>query len=406
MGSISEKYCIVGVGETPHMRPSGRTTLSMACEAVKKAMDDAGLKPRDIDGMTSYQFSDSCSSDSVAAALGIRLNYSHEILGGGTSTEALVGKAIGLIEAGYCKVMVIFRSMNGRSGVRMGGQAPEGPAPPVQARGYDQFAMHWGATSPAQYFAPLAMRYLRDSGATTEAFAEVAVAHRYHASLNPKAWFRTPLTIEEHQRSRWIVKPFRLLDCCLETDVAAAIIVTSRERAYDLRQPPVFIMGGLARSNLQTPGNRLFAMAGVSPKDVDLVSAYDAFTWTALLLLEYYGFCGKHEAPDFVKGGRLQIDRDLPANLSGGHLSEGYTHGVAMVIENVRQLRHRADDACPGWAEGKHSYDRKRGCRQVRNARIAVSMGEGGVPGAQLGSPADATSEMYTSALLLRGIWS
>ena len=126
MGALTDKYCIVGVGETPHMRPSNRTTLSMACEAIKKAMADAGLGPGDIDGMTSYQAGDSTTSNHIATSLGMRLNYSVDILGGGSSTEALIGNTIGLLEASYCKTMVIFRSMNGRSGRRMGGQAPSG----------------------------------------------------------------------------------------------------------------------------------------------------------------------------------------------------------------------------------------------------------------------------------------
>jgi acetyl-CoA acetyltransferase len=407
MGALTDKYCIVGVGETPHMRPSNRTTLSMACEAVKKAMTDAGLEPRDIDGMTSYQAGDSTSSNHVATSLGIRLNYSLDIFGGGSSTEALVGHAIGLLEAGYCKTIVIFRSMNGRSGRRMGGQAPSGPVPPTQAAGDQQFYMHWGWTTPAQWFGMSAMRYLRDTGATTKTLAEVAVAHRYHASLNPKAIMRAPITIEDHQRSRWVSKPFRLLDCCLETDVSAAMIITSRERAYDLRQPPVFIMGGTARTMAPSPAwnysrpeihyvagnygrNRLFGMAGVSQKDVNLISCYDAFTFTTIIQLEAYGFCGKGEAKDFVQGGRLQIDHELPSNLSGGHLSEGYTHGINMVIENVRQLRHRVDDACPRAAEGKHTYDRKAGCRQVKNARIAACLGWG--------------TEATSSSVILRGI--
>ena len=407
MGALTDKYCIVGVGETPHMRPSNRTTLSMACEAVRKAMVDAGLEPRDIDGMTSYQAGDSTSSNHVSTALGIRLNYSLDIFGGGSSTEALVGHAIGLLEAGYCKTIVLFRSMNGRSGRRMGGQAPSGPVPPARAEGDAQFYMHWGWTTPAQWFGMSAMRYLRDTGTTTKAFAEIAVAHRYHASLNPKALMRTPITIEDHPRSRWVAKPFRLLDCCLETDVSAAMIITSRERAYDLRQPLVFIMGGTARTMAPSPswnysrpeihyvaGNygrkRLFGMAGISQKDVNLISCYDAFTFTTLIQLEAYGFCGKGEAGDFVKGGRLQIDHALPSNLSGGHLSEGYTHGISMVIENVRQLRHRVDDACPRRAEGIHAYDRKAGCRQVQNARIAACLGWG--------------TEATSSSVILRGI--
>ena len=407
MGALTDKYCVVGVGETPHMRPSNRTTLSMACEAVKNAMADAGLEPRDVDGMTSYQIGDSTSSNHIATSLGMRLNYSVDIFGGGSSTEALIGNTIGLLEAGYCKTMVIFRSMNGRSGRRMGGQAPSGPVPPTRAADDNQFMMPWGWTSPAQLFGMSAMRYLRDTGTTTKSLAEIAVAHRRHASLNPKAVMRNPITIEDHQNSRWVVKPLRLLDCCLETDVSAAIIVTSRERAYDMRQPPVFIMGGTGRTmapnsawNYSRPEihyvagnygrNRLFGMAGISQKDVNLISCYDAFTFTTLIQLEAYGFCGKGEAGEFVKGGRLQIDNELPSNLSGGHLSEGYTHGVSMVIENVRQLRHRADDTCPGWAEGKHSYDRQAGCRQVKDARIAACLGWG--------------TETMSSSAILRGI--
>ena len=147
MGALTDKYCIVGVGETPHLRPSNRTTLSMACEAIKKTMADAGLESRDVDGMTSYQAGDSTMSTHVATALGMRLNYAVDIFGGGSSTEALVGNAIGLLEAGYCKTMVLFRSMNGRSGRRMGGQAPSGPVPPTRASGDNQFYMQWGLTS-------------------------------------------------------------------------------------------------------------------------------------------------------------------------------------------------------------------------------------------------------------------
>ncbi|MGH7247610.1 MAG: thiolase C-terminal domain-containing protein, partial [Pseudomonadota bacterium] len=164
----------------------------MACEAIRKAMADAGLKPSDIDGMTSYQVGDSTTTAHVATALGMRLNYAVDILGGGSSTEVLVAHAVGLIEGGYCKTIVIFRSMNGRSGRRMGGQVPGGPIPVALAEGDGQFNMGWGWTTPAQRFGMSAMRYLRDTGCTTKAFAEIAVAHRLHASLNPKALHRSP----------------------------------------------------------------------------------------------------------------------------------------------------------------------------------------------------------------------
>jgi len=377
------------------MRPSNRTTLSMACEAIKNAMADAGLRPGEIDGMTSYQGGaggDSTTAAHIASALGLRLNYASEMLGGGSATEMLIAHAIGLIEGGYCNNVLVFRSMNGRSGRRYGGQAPGGPVPATPAAGEGTFMVTNGWTSPAQLFAMSAMRYLRDFGATTKSLAEIAVAHRYHATLNPKALMRTPITIEDHQRSRWVAKPFRLLDCCLETDVASALIVTSRERAYDLKQPPVFIMGGTARTFSPNPaynysrpeihfqgGNyarqRMLGMTGVTHRDIDLISCYDAFTFTTLIQLEAYGFCGRGEAHEFVKGGRLQIDHELPCNTGGGHLSEGYTHGLNLVAEVVRQLRHRTDDACPDWAQGKHTYDRQRGCRQVRKASVAACIG-------------------------------
>ena len=395
MGALTDKYCIVGVGETPHMRPSNRTTLSMACEAVRNAMADAGLDPSDISGMTSYQYGDSSDSAEVASSLGIRLDYAVDIIGGGNSTETLVAHAIGLIEAGYCRNMVIFRSMNGRSGLRFGGQDPDGPAPVTSVSSIGDMWDAWGFTTPAQHHGLTCMRYMRDYGLTSRQLGEVAVAHRRHANLNPKAvFYDRPLSMDDYLKGRWVAKPFRLFDCCLETDVSAAIIVAPREWAYNLKQPPVFIMGGTARA--QSPDaayrwnrekihyvganygrKRLFGMSGVTHDDIDFVSAYDAFTFTSLILLEGFGFAPEGEIGPFVEGGTLQIDGKLPSNLSGGHLSEGYTHGIAMVIENVRQLRHRADDACPGWREGKHSYDRSKGCRQLKKAEIAACLAWG-----------------------------
>ena len=388
------------------MRPSGRTTLSMACEAVRNALADAGLAPQDIDGMTSYQGFDSCASTDVASSLGIRLSYAVDIIGGGSSTEALVAHAIGLIEAGYCENMVIFRSMNGRSGRRPGGQDPGGPATLQAVSSIGDMRAAWGFTTPAQHHSMTCMRYMRDYGLTSRQLGEVAVAHRRHANLNPKAvFYERPLTMDDYMKSRWISKPFHLFDCCLETDVAVAIIVTPREVAYNLRQPPVYIMGGTART--QTPEaafawgrskiyyiganygrKRLFGMSGVGQDDIDFVSAYDAFTFTTLILLEAFGFCGEGEVGPFVEGGTLQIDGRLPSNLSGGHLSEGYTHGIAMVVENVRQLRGRADDLCPGWEMGKHTYDRSLGCRQLQKAEIAACLAW--------------SSETQSSAMILR----
>lgn len=395
MGPLTDKYCIVGVGETPHMRPSNRTTLSMALEAVKNACDDAGINPRDIDGITSYNAMDSTSGMAIATALGMRLNYQVDIGGGGSSTEALIAHAVGLLEGGYCKNMVIFRSMNGRSGRRMGGQTPSGPMPPMPISGLGLSQLN-GFTTPAQMFGTTCMRYMHDYGLKAEQLGAISMAHRKHALLNPKSIMRSPITMEDYMSSRWVSKPFRLLDCCLETDVAAALIIVPREQAYDLKHPPVFIMGGTARCMADQPAwnysrdvihhvagfygrDRLFGMSGVTQDDVDITSSYDAFTFTALIQLEAYGFAPRGEAGPYVAEGNLEIDHPggRPNNLSGGHLSEGYTHGISMVIENTRQLRHRADDSCPDWRKGIHTYDRSKGCRQVKNARIAACLGWG-----------------------------
>ena len=396
MGEFTDKTCIVGVGETPHMRPSNRTTLSMAIEAVKNACDDAGIRPQDVDGITSYNAADSTSGMHIASALGMRLNYQVDIMGGGSSTEALIAHAVGLVVGGYCNTMVVFRSMNGRSGRRMGGQAPGGPMPPTPITAPNSFEPLYGFTTPAQKFGISCMRYMRDYGLKSEQLGMISVAHRKHALLNPKSIMTSPITIEDYMNSRWVSKPFHLLDCCLETDVAAALIITKAERSWDLKQPPVFIMGGTARTMADNPAwnysrdvihevasfygrDRLFGMSGVTQNDIDITSSYDAFTFTTLIQLEAYGFVPRGEAGPYVAEGNLEIDHPggRPNNLSGGHLSEGYTHGISMVIENVRQLRHRADDSCPRWSEGIHTYDRSQGCRQVKKAEIAACLGWG-----------------------------
>lgn len=304
-GPLSDKVCIVGVGETAHMRESGRTTFSMACEAVKKAILDAGLELKDVDGMTSYMMNDSTAASNVAEALGIQLNYGLDIVGGGSSGEALVAHAVGLIAGGYCKTMVIFRSMNGRSGNRMGGQSPTGPRATV-AGGQNAWSTLAGMTTPAQGFGNGCMRHMADYGTTSRDLGAIAVAHRKHATLNPKALMKTAITIEDHQNSRWVSKPFRLLDCCQETDVCCALVLTSAAHAFDLRHTPVFVKGGTARTLITGEGpqlsrpqihyvagqygrKRVFGMSGITHGDVDIISCYDAFTFTTLVQLEAYG---------------------------------------------------------------------------------------------------------------------
>ncbi len=390
MGNLKDRYCIVGVGETEYSRNSGRTTRAMAVEAIRKAMDDAGLGPKDVDGMMSYQGNDSTPSLIVGPDLGIRLNFWMDVVGGGSSTEALIGLAMGAIEVGMCRTVAIFRSMNGYTEVRIGGTGARAAAP---VRGQELAWRPYGMTSAGQNFAPTFMRHMYDYGTTSEQVAHVKVAHSKHASQNPKAFYKERVTVEDVLNSRWVVKPLHLLDCCVETDNATCLIVTSADRARDLRQRPLSIMGVAGRvSKPRTdfhfahgPLSRVagyyakdivFPMAGIGPEDVDLTGSYDAFTFTTMLQLEEYGFCKKGEGGAYVSSGVIELGGKRPNNTSGGHLCEAYTHGMNLVIENVRQLRGQADDYCLGWAEGKHSYDYAPGkCRQVKDPEIAMNLG-------------------------------
>ena len=391
---LADKYAIVGVGETEYLRGagSGRTTRAMGTAAIRAAIQDAGMKASDIDGMLSYSNNDSTPGPFLAGDLGIRLNFYMDVYGGGSSTEALIGIAIGVIEAGMCKSMVIFRSMNGYSQVRIGGTGARSAIPvtgdQIHSRGY-------GWQAAGQMFAPTFLRHMYDYGTRSEQVAMVKVAHSHHASNNPKALYKKRVTVDEVLNSRMIVKPLHLLDCCVETDNANAIIVTSAERARDLAQHPVLIRSVVGRcckpradmhyqhGPISTVAGHyakeiLWPNAGVGPEDIDVTGSYDAFTFTTMLQLEDYGFCKKGEGGDYVSNGTIQLGGRRPNNTSGGHLCEGYTHGIAMVIENVRQLRHDVDDSCPVGPDGRrqHTYDyREGGCRQVKNAQLSANLG-------------------------------
>src|SRR5919199_3833110 len=383
MGRLTDKYCIVGVGETAYTKNSGRTTRAMAVEAVRNAMRDAGLQASQVNGMLSYHGGDSCVSPEVAADLGMRLDFFMDVIGGGSSTEALIGLAMGVIEVGMCRTVAIFRSMNGYSEIRIGGTGARAATP---VRGSDLATRPYGMLSAGQNFAPTFMRHMYEYGTTSAQVAHVKVAHSKHASNNPKALLKQRVTVDDVLNSRWITKPLHLLDCCLETDNATCVIVTAADRAKDLKQRPVYIMGVAGRVSkprvdfhfAHGPISRVagyhakdivFPMAEVGPEDVDITGSYDAFTFTTMLQLEEYGFCKKGEGGAYVSSDIIELGGERPNNTSGGHLCEGYTHGMSMVIENVRQLRGTADDYCPQWREGIHSYDYAEGqCRQVKDA--------------------------------------
>ncbi len=393
VGNLKDKYCIVGVGETEYSRNSGRTTRAMGAEAIRNAMNDAGLAPADIDGMLSYHGGDSTPSTSIMYDLGIRPNFYMDCSGGGSSTEALVGLAIGAIEAGMCDTVAVYRSMNGYSDVRIGGTGARAAAP---IGGPDLMKRTYGLISAVQNFAFTFTRHMMEYGVTNADLARIKVAHSNHASNNPKALMKQRVTVEDVLSSRWIVRPVaHLFDCCLETDNATSVIITSAERARNLKQRPIYIMGVQGRGT--KPGGdfhyqhgpisrvaghyigpRIFDVAGVTHDDIDVTGCYDAFTYTALLQFEDYGWCQKGEGKDYVASGAIDLGGRRPNNTSGGHLCEAYTHGMNMVIENVRQLRGAVDDYCPQAHEGIHTYDYSEGgCRQVRDAEISMNMGWG-----------------------------
>ncbi len=392
--TLRNRYAICGVGETTYRRGSEHSTRSMATWAIGNALEDAGLTPADVDGMLSYSGNDSTFSPAVAGDLGIRLNFFMDVFGGGSSTEALVGIACGVIEAGMCRTVVIFRSMNGYTQVRIGGTGARSAAPVV---GDQIHHRAYGWQSAGQMFAPAFLRHMYDYGTTSEQVAAVKVAHSKHASNNPKAYYRKRYTVEEVVSSRVICKPLHLLDCCVETDNATAIIVTRTERARDLRHPPALVRAVVGRCSKPRPEMHahyqhgpvstvaghyarrlLWPNAGVGPEEIDVTGSYDAFTFTTMLQLEDYGFCKKGEGGEYVSSGIIELGGARPNNTSGGHLCEGYTHGMNMVIENVRQLRGDVDDACPMGADGRrrHTFDyREGGCRQVRDVELTANLG-------------------------------
>src|SRR6201990_643970 len=318
---LRDKSAIVGVGEPTYTRGSGRTTRAMGTFAVRAAMLDAGLKPADVDGMLSYSGNDSTPSTFIAGDLGIRLNYYMDVNGGGSSTEALIGIAIGVMEAGMCKCVAIFRSMNGYSQVRIGGTGARSAAP---VHGGARARRAYGWQSAGQMFAPTFMRHMYEYGTKPEQVAMVKVVHSEHASNNPKAFYKKRYTVDDVLNSRIICKPLHLLDCCVETDNATAIIVTSAERARDCKHPLVLIRGVVGRCNkprldmhyqhgpISTVAGYyarqiLWPNAGVGPEDIDITGSYHSFTFTTILQLEDYGFCKKGEGGEYVSSGAIQL---------------------------------------------------------------------------------------------------
>jgi len=358
MSSFSGAAAIAGIGATEFSKESGRSELQLSAEATLAALADAGLSPSDVDGLTTFTM-DSTSEIALARELGMGdLRFFSRINYGGGAACGTVQQAAMAVATGVADVVVAYRGFNERSESRFG-QFSVAAATQVNTNGLDNaWSYPHGLSTPAATVAMQARRYMHEYGATSADFGAVAVADRRHAANNPNAFFYgKPITIEDHQSSRMIADPLRLLDCCQESDGAVAIVITSTERARDLAAGAVpnlaaaqgsaadqFVMTSYYRDNIGIPeigvvGRELWRQSGLKPADMQTAVLYDHFTPYVLMQLEELGFCGRGEAKDFIANGAIEIGGALPLNTHGGQLGEAYIHGMNGIAEGVRQIR-------------------------------------------------------------------
>ncbi|MSO38818.1 MAG: lipid-transfer protein [Ilumatobacteraceae bacterium] len=356
---LGGKAAIVGIGATEFSKESGRSEMSLASEAVAAAIADAGLAPSDVDGMVTYS-SDNNPEVEIARHLGIgSLRHFSRVHYGGGAACGTVALAAMAVATGVADVVVCYRAFNERSGRRFGAGIQDIPNAATAERAQFSWTTPFGQLTPASWVAMVARRYMHLYGATSQDFGRVAVAGRRHAATNPAAWFyNQPITLEEHQASRWIVDPLHLLDCCQESDGGQALVITSAERARDLPNTPALIvataqgageeqwtMTSFFRDDIaQLPemkvvADELWTSSGLTPADIQTAILYDHFTPYVLMQLEEFGFCGRGEAKDFIQDGALEMGGKLPINTHGGQLGEAYIHGMNGIAEAVRQVR-------------------------------------------------------------------
>ena len=350
---------VAGIGATEFSKASGRSEMQLACEATVAALEDAGIEPSEVDGMVTFT-ADTNPEIEIARLTGIGdLKFFSRIHHGGGAACGTVQQAAMAVAEGIADVVVVYRAFNERSGHRFGTGVQDRPVAANAEAAHFSWYAPFGLLTPAQWVAMFGRRYMHETGATSEDFGRVSVADRHHAANNPKAFFyQQPITLEDHQNSRWIVEPLHLLDCCQESDGGQALVVTSLERARDLKQPPAVIVGAAQGSGedqqmmtsyyrdsitgipeMGLVARQLYEQAGIGPDDIQTAVLYDHFTPFVLCQLEEFGFCGKGEAKDFVRDGHLEMDGRLPTNTHGGQLGEAYIHGVNGIAEGVRQVR-------------------------------------------------------------------
>jgi acetyl-CoA acetyltransferase len=361
-GALSGSTAIVGIGATEFSKCSGRSELQLAAECVRTALDDAGLAPADVDGMVTFTM-DANAEIAVARELGVpELRFFSRIPYGGGAACATVQQAAMAVTTGVADVVVCYRAFNERSGQRFGQVSQAALTQPTSSGLDNSWSYPFGLGTPAASVAMFARRYMHETGATSEDFGRVAVADRRHAAANPSAWFYgRPITLEDHQASRWVTEPLHLLDCCQESDGGVALVVTSLERARDLPNPPAVVLAAAQGSGrdqftmtsyyrdgltglpeMGLVGRQLWSQASLGPQDVQTAVLYDHFTPFVLVQLEELGFCAPGEAKDFVADGAIEIGGRLPLNTHGGQLGEAYIHGMNGIAEAVRQMRGSA----------------------------------------------------------------
>jgi acetyl-CoA acetyltransferase len=363
--SFAGSTAIIGIGQTEFSKDAARSELQLACESITAALADAGLQPSDVDGLVSYTI-DPVEETELVRSVGFpQINYSSRVPYGGGGAMGVLLHAASAVASGAAEVVVAYRAIRARSGATRFGGAKTTPSPTSGHSGTTamQWCMPFGVLTPAAWMALNSTRYMHTFGVSSEDFGRAVVQLRAYASTNPAAWgFDRPITLDDHQASRWIAQPcIRMFDCCQETDGSVAVVVASGELARDTAQPPVLIAAaggaGLFEQEIASDHYRpdlsvmegsvalaklLFGRFGIDRGDIDAAMIYDAFSPILLMQLEGLGFCERGEAKHFIADGNLGLDGALPCNTNGGLIGEGYIHGLNLVLEAVRQLRGTA----------------------------------------------------------------
>jgi acetyl-CoA acetyltransferase len=357
--SLRDKAVISGIGETRYVRAPGsdKTPVRLQMEAALAAIADAGLSPRDIDGLIPFAIPPLVAEDFVTNFGITDLHFSALTPMGGASATAALQCAAAVIASGVCRHVLLSLGRNGYSGTRITSRIAQMP----QFRVVGEFEVPSGVVAPAQFYAPMARRHMELYGTTSRQLGEIAVTMRQHALLNGNAVMKEPMTIEEHQASRLISDPLRMFDCSLESDGAACVVVSAVDHVQDMPRRAVYLSGVgeghpespsavSQRSDLLAFGTanaarRAFEMAGVTPADIDVAEIYDCFTFIVLRQLEELGFCKTGEGGAFVENGGIALAGRLPVNTHGGLLSQAHVGGMNHIVELVRQLRGEAGRA-------------------------------------------------------------